>query len=64
MNEKKFWVVWNSDGFSPKVRHVDKGSACQEAQRLAALNPGKQFVVLEAMLGYGAAAITRTEYLF
>lgn len=39
-----FWLVWSPDGFSPpRYRHNSEAAACNEASRLAAENPGKEF---------------------
>lgn len=49
---KKFWLVWNgkTGPFNiPKFEHLDKVSADEEAKRLARLNPGTRFYVLEAL---------------
>lgn len=43
----QFWLVWNPDGRSPSFRHPTRLSAESEAARLARLNPGATFYVLE-----------------
>jgi hypothetical protein len=51
MSEKrKFWLVWNVNGYPPKFKHDSEYSAIEEAERLAKENPGKEFVVLVAVL--------------
>ena len=44
----KFWMVVGN-GNSPKVRHATKSLAVQEAERLAKLNPGTNFYVVESV---------------
>ncbi len=44
-----FWFVWNPDGRSPTFRHLSEDNAVTEAERLARLNPGETFVVLESV---------------
>ena len=44
-----FWFVWNPDGRSPSFRHRSEDSAVAEAERLARINPGETFVVLESV---------------
>jgi len=38
--DRMFWMVWRKDGGVPTM---------DEAERLARMNPGKEFVVLEAI---------------
>lgn len=45
----QFWFVWNPQGNAPTYRHPSEQSAVDEAERLARLNPGHKFVVLEAL---------------
>lgn len=45
----QFWMVWNPAARPPVVRHPSEQAATQEAERLARLNPGEQFFVLEAI---------------
>lgn len=49
MSEQKFWMVWNLEGRSPKVRHFTEESATGEAKRLSKENPGQKFYVVEAI---------------
>ncbi len=46
--QKTFWLVWSGGG-SPTYRHDDEGRAIAEASRLARLNPGTSFAVLESI---------------
>ena len=48
----KFWLVWSPQGDRPpSYRHASYDDAKNEARRLAALHPGKEFFVLEAVGG-------------
>jgi hypothetical protein len=50
MCEEMFYLVWNPNGFGMlKVRHPERRLAEMEAERLACLNRGQQFYVLEAI---------------
>lgn len=44
-----FWVVWNPNGRTPTIKHTSHSSARCEATRLAGLNPGTPFFVLESV---------------
>lgn len=52
MDNKAFWMVWAVGGDAPTYQHPTEDSARREAQRLARLIPGKQFVVLETVASY------------
>lgn len=43
----KFWFVWNPNKLVPKYKHGTLEEAKHEAERLANLNPGQMFHVLE-----------------
>lgn len=43
------YLVWNPRHGSPTVAHPTKERAIAESERLAKLNPGRQFFVLEAV---------------
>ena len=45
---KKFWMI-TGDGNAPKVRHLNRQDAVNEATRLAKANPGKEFFVMETV---------------
>ena len=45
----KFWMVWNPNGNSPRVRHLSRESARREALRLNANSVDDTFFVLEAV---------------
>ncbi len=44
---QSFWLIWNERGHAPTVRHETKAGAKAEAERLARMNPGQQFHVME-----------------
>jgi len=46
---KPFWLVWNPAGKAPTYKHPTKPLAEQEAERLARLNKGETFHVLQAI---------------
>lgn len=45
---KPFWMVYGVGQRAPAFQHETEGSAIREAERLAEVNPGMTFVVLEA----------------
>jgi hypothetical protein len=47
MSRAKFWMVLGEG--MPCYRHQSKQAARDEAERLARLNPGEEFTVLEAV---------------
>lgn len=51
MDIVRFWFVWNPSAGIPRARHSSKGSAQAEAERLARLHPGQQFIVLKSVGG-------------
>jgi len=55
MNENEaFWMVWSPQGRAPTHKHPTLDAAKKEAMRLAAENPGRDFVVLQSV---GAARV-------
>ena len=44
---KKFWMVLGKG--VPRVEHLTEGTARSEALRLAQINPGESFTVLESL---------------
>jgi hypothetical protein len=48
MGNDRFWFVWNPSGRSPSYKHPSLSSAKKEAIRLAGMNPGQEFIVLES----------------
>lgn len=50
MDNLEFWMVWNPDSSRPPTfQHTSAPSAANEAERLAAANPGQSFYVLHAI---------------
>lgn len=47
MARSKFWMVLGHG--EPVYRHSTKSTAAAEAERLARLNPGSEFIVLESV---------------
>ena len=59
--KEKFFFVWNGNFCKmPQMKHSTFESAKSEAERLAELNAGVEFVVLES-IGY---AVTKRVYFF
>ena len=54
-HDDKFWMVWGVNAWQPRCRHYTRISAEQEAERLARVSPGDEFVVLEAVAGFKIA---------
>ena len=48
-NGGKFWMVQGSKSSMARVRHPTKKAATDEANRLAGLNPGRPYFVLESV---------------
>jgi hypothetical protein len=46
---KRFWMVWNVGNRAPAYKHHSLKDAEIEAERMAKINPGSEFVVLEAV---------------
>ncbi len=46
---EKFWMVWRKNSSTPVRMHDEKGEALVEAERLAVLNPGSIFFILETV---------------
>lgn len=48
VQEPPFWLVWSPNGArSPTVKHRTEAEAEREAERLADLNPGREFYVVQ-----------------
>ena len=47
--EAKGYFVWNPAQNRPEMQQKTVDSAIKEAERLAARNPGQQFIVLKAL---------------
>lgn len=60
---ERFWIVWNPGSSRPPTRrHRSEESARCEAERLARLNPGQQFIVLRAVASARVVDVQWTEY--
>lgn len=44
----KFWMVWGKGTSRPTMQHPSEESAVIEATRLAGINQGSEFFILEA----------------
>ncbi len=44
----EFWMVYNPQGGAPTYQHSSFQQAKAEAERLARMNPGQSFYVLQA----------------
>ena len=49
MTHEKFYLVWCERGAIPTVKHRTHDLACREAERLAKINSGDTFHVLECV---------------
>lgn len=48
MEAPPFWLVWSPNGDrSPSFKHLTEADAEREAERLADLNPGREFYVVQ-----------------
>lgn len=54
-----FWMVFNPQAGAPVYRHPTEKAARTEAERLARINPGQTFYVLQTV---GKARKTDVEY--
>lgn len=57
---KMFWMVRGPDG-PPRVMHMHPDAAEAEAERLARVNPGKTFYVLEAIAAHRRVDVERID---
>lgn len=57
--KNKTWFVWNPIASIPRFQHSTFESAKQEAKRLAVLNPGTEFMVLESI-----GAVVKTDVIW
>ncbi len=61
MSNETFFLVWNPATSYTMNRHYCIKQAETEAQRLAAKEPGKQFMVLQALTVFEKNDIKRTD---
>ena len=59
---RSFFLVWQPETGYTRYRHDDYQLAQLEAERLAAQNPGKEFLVLQAVGGAVSTNIQRIEF--
>ncbi len=45
----KFWMVWKENDRDPRFKHPTETEARLEAERLARMNPGIRFYILESI---------------
>ena len=57
-----FWLVWNERGHAPTFKHGSPESAMREAERLAVLQPGDEFHVLQVIKTACYAKVQWQEY--
>jgi hypothetical protein len=43
------WCIWTKTGHGPRFFHPNRRRAEREAERLAHLNPGKKFLVMQVV---------------
>jgi hypothetical protein len=60
---KAFWLVWSPQGNSPTHQHETRQLADREAERLARTNPGRYFIVLQAVSGFLVDNLYVTSYV-
>jgi hypothetical protein len=58
---KQFWFVWTKNRRPPRRMHDTLTSAAAEASRLAEQNPGRSFIVLQAVRKFWTDAPEATE---
>jgi hypothetical protein len=57
--QRQFWMIWNPEGNMPRFCHDTEAAAETEAERLARLNPGQSFYILEAVQRYRVDSLQR-----
>lgn len=60
-HKEPFWFVWNPQGHNPQHKHPTLDSALREAERLARINPGQTFIVLQSVQALTVDNIQRTD---
>lgn len=59
----KFWFVWNPNSLNPRFKHDTVESATTEAERLARMHPGQEFIVLESIAACRAVSVEWERHL-
>lgn len=57
----RFWVVWSPGAGAPVVRHESEASAIDEAERLARVCPGDEFIVLASVCSRHVGGMIRVD---
>ena len=60
---KKFWMVWNPATGYTHQKHYSMSDAVSEAKRLACVNLGKKFVVLEGVCEINPVPVVKVNML-
>lgn len=63
MNKKTSYYVWNPANRPPMFAHPTREAAEKEAERLAKLNPGEEFVVLRSIASVQHTSVTWTNHV-
>jgi hypothetical protein len=62
MKSPPFYLVWAAGRGAPVVKHETQGKAEKEAERLASLNPGDDFYVLQPVMRLREVRVEREHY--
>lgn len=62
MSEEPFFVVWQPSTGYTKYRHGDEYAATAEAERLANLHDGQEFIVLRPVVSVQKTSIVRKRF--
>jgi hypothetical protein len=57
-----FFYVFNPVGSKPSFKHLSRAEAETEAKRLARINPGQEFFVLQSVSSFKAVDVVETRY--
>lgn len=60
MKQQQFWMIWCPARNPPSFMHDTEAAAETEAERLARLNPGDLFFILEAVQMYQVDSLKRS----
>ena len=58
-----FWLVWNENGRIPVVKHPEEAVARKEAERIARLQPGDTFHVMQCICSCRKIDVEWTEHV-
>jgi len=62
MKQPPFYLVWAEGRGAPFVKHETQGKAEAEAERLAHLNPGDNFFVLQPVMRLRKTSVEREHF--